>query len=128
MKSVLVKRVLSFVLATVLLAGNVMPVLAEGSVSGNNVAEGTVEETTEAMEAESVVFEETSCVEEVSREEQSLEESTQQTTEETSSVESTIEESAEETTEVSTEETMEEAVSEEEISQDELSVTSQVQR
>lgn len=123
MKSVLVKRVLSFVLATVLLAGNVMPVLAEGSVSGNNVAEGTVEETTEAMEAESVVFEETSCVEEVSREEQSLEESTQQTTEETSSVESTIEESAEETTEVSTEETMEEAVSEEEISQDELSVS-----
>lgn len=123
MKSVLVKRVLSFILAAVLLAGNVMPVMAEGSVSGNDVAEVTVEETTETVEEESVVSEETSSVEEVSSEEQSSEVSTEQTTEESSSVESTTEESTEQTTEVSTEETTEDSVSENEIPEDELSVS-----
>ncbi len=115
MKSVLVKRVLSFVLAAVLLAGNVMPVMAEGSVSGNDVAEVSVEETTETVEEESVVSEETSSAEEVSGEEQASEESTEQTTEETTSVENTTEEFTEEATE--------ESVSENEISDDESSVS-----
>ena len=125
MKSRFMKRMLSFILATVLLMGNVMPVMAEGSVSGNEVAETVVEET---VVEESAVSEEPVSESEVNIEEESSEVSTTETTEETSSVESTTEESTEEaTTEVSTEETTEEtteeSVSENEIPEDELSVS-----
>mgnify|MGYP003289516267 CR=1 FL=1 len=129
MKSRFMKRMLSFILATVLLMGNVMPVMAEGSVSGNEVAETVVEET---VVEESAVSEEPVSESEVNIEEESSEVSTTETTEETSSVESTTEESTEEeTTEVSTEESTEEgteestedSVSENEIPEDELSVS-----
>ncbi len=129
MKSRFMKRMLSFILATVLLMGNVMPVMAEGSVSGNEVAETVVEET---VVEESAVSEEPVSESEVIIEEESSEVSTTETTEETSSVESTTEESTEEeTTEVSTEESTEEeteestedSVSENEIPEDELSVS-----
>ncbi len=127
MKSRLVKRMLSFILATVLLMGNVMPVMAEGSVSGNEVAEETVETVVE----ESAVSQETSSESEVNIEETSSEVSTTETMEETSGVENTTEKSTEESTEVSTEATTEEtteestedSVSENEISEDELSVS-----
>jgi len=125
MKSRFMKRMLSFILATVLLMGNVMPVMAEGSVSGNEVAETVVEE---AVVEESVVSEEPVSESEVNIEEESSEVSTTETTEETSSVESTTEESTEEettevTTEVTTEESTEDSVSENEIPEDELSVS-----
>lgn len=125
MKSRFMKRMLSFILATVLLMGNVMPVMAEGSVSGNEVAETVVEET---VVEESAVSEEPVSESEINIEEESSEVSTTETTEETTTVESTTEESSEEaTTEVSTEETTEEtteeSVSENEIPEDELSVS-----
>jgi len=124
MKSRFMKRMLSFILATVLLMGNVMPVMAEGSVSGNEVAETVVEET---VVEESAVSQEPVSESEVNIEEESSEVSTTETTEESSSVESTTEESTEQTTEVSTEETTEEnaedSVSENEIPEDELSVS-----
>lgn len=125
MKSRFMKRMLSFILATVLLMGNVMPVMAEGSVSGNEVAETVVEET---VVEESAVSEEPVSESEVNIEEESSEVSTTETTEETSSVESTTEESTEEqttevTTEVTTEELTEDSVSENEIPEDELSVS-----
>lgn len=133
MKSRFMKKMLSFILATVLLMGNVMPVMAEGSVSGNEVAETVVEET---VVEESAVSEEPVSESEVNIEEESSEVSTTETTEETSSVESTTEESTEEettevttevtteeSTEVSTEESTEGSVSENEIPEDELSVS-----
>ena len=125
MKSRFMKRLLSFILATMLLMGNVMPVMAEGSVSGNEVAETVVEET---VVEESAVSQEPASESEVNIEEESSEVSTTETTEETTTVESTTEESSEEeTTEVTTEETSEESteesVSENEIPEDKLSVS-----
>lgn len=95
MKSRFMKRLLSFILATMLLMGNVMPVMAEGSVSGNEVAETVVEET---VVEESAVSEEPASESEVNIEEESTEEETM-------------------------EETTEESVSENEIPEDELSVS-----
>ena len=84
MKSRFMKRMLSFILATVLLMGNVMPVMAESSVSGNDTTETVVEET---VVEESAVSEEPVSESEINIEEESSEVSTTETTEETSSVE-----------------------------------------
>ena len=98
-------------LATMLLMGNVMPVMAESSVSGNDTTETVV---VEPVVEESAVPEEPVSESEVNIEEESSEVSTEeQTTEEASSVENTTEESTEEeTTEVSTEEATEEETTE----------------
>lgn len=113
MKSAVVKRIISIMMTVILLAGNVMPVMAEGaSVSGNEIevideAESEEESSEEVIVVESSeeVTEEESIVE-VSSEEILTEEDTEEvTTEEETTEEETTEEiiSEEETTEISEE-------------------------